>query len=195
MRFSIITIIAAIAMAALYSCEDMATYDEKPQISFSKVYIADTLDALQNKIKLQRVHLEVIDGDGNVGLNRNDTTGPYHPDSLWYNNLFVKIYNKEANGSYRELSDLSEKMKYRIPFKEPIGQNKYMKAEVIVKIEIPLEFINYDTIRYEFFIYDRDLQKSEIEESCDIPIRQHGTIWADGHTSLVKEPGDNQQQQ
>lgn len=182
-------------MAALYSCEDMATYDEKPQISFSKVYIADTLDALQNKIKLQRVHLEVIDGDGNVGLNRNDTTGPYHPDSLWYNNLFVKIYNKEANGSYRELSDLSEKMKYRIPFKEPIGQNKYMKAEVIVKIEIPLEFINYDTIRYEFFIYDRDLQKSEIEESCDIPIRQHGTIWADGHTSLVKEPGDNQQQQ
>lgn len=189
-------LIAVIATVALQSCEDIITYDEMPQITFSKVYIADTLDELQNDIKLQRIHVEVIDGDGNLGLNRDDNSGYYHPDSIWYNNLFVSIFHKKADGTYEELSDISENMRYRIPYKAPVGQNKYLKAEVIIKVEIPLEFINYDTIRYEFFIYDRDLNKSEVAQSCDIPIRKHGTIWADGHTSLVadkEESSDDKQ--
>ncbi len=194
MRSQIIAILTAIAAVILCSCEDIVTYDPMPQVSFSKVYVADTLDALQNEIKLQRIHMEVIDGDGNLGLNRDDNTGPYSPDSVGYNNLYISIFSK-INGEYRELSNLSDKMHYRIPFKEPIGQNKYMKAEVIVKVEIPIASFDYDTIRYEFFVYDRDLNKSEVARSCDIAIRNHGTTWADGHTSYVKKEDDNNTKQ
>ncbi len=174
------------------SCDEIETYDPMPRVEFTKVYMADTLDELQNEVKLQRIHLEVIDGDGNVGLNREDNKGPYSPDSIGYNNLFITVFHKMSDGSYQELTEISDNMRYRIPFKEPIGQNQYMKAEIIVKVEVPVTAFDYDTIRYEFFVFDRLMNKSNVATSCDIPARRHGTVWADGKTSFVKDEDDSQ---
>ncbi|MBQ3658096.1 MAG: hypothetical protein II956_14840 [Bacteroidales bacterium] len=180
------TLFIIFLISTLYACSKLETYSELPSVEFKQVYLADTVDALGNDVKLQNVTLEVIDGDGNLGLNDADTVDDFNAKSLYYNNLFITISEKQ-NGSYVELQKLSENLKYRIPYKAPIGQNKYLKAEVRVKIEIPLGYFDYDTIRYEFFVYDRDLNKSEIAVSCDIPAREHGTVFAGGKYSFFEE--------
>ncbi|MCQ2249641.1 MAG: hypothetical protein MJZ66_00885 [Bacteroidales bacterium] len=190
MRKLLIALSVAIIIGAI-SCDEIETYDPMPRVEFTKVYLADTLDELQNEVKLQRIHLEVIDGDGNLGLNRDDNKGQFDPDSIGYNNLFITVFHKTKDGSYQELTEISDNMRYRIPYKEPIGQNQYMKAEIIVKVEVPLAALDYDTIRYEFFVFDRKMNKSNVATSCDIPARRHGTVFADGHTSFVKEETDS----
>lgn len=175
-----------VLLLTLYACSKLETYSELPSVEFKSVYLADTVDVLGNDVKLQNVTLEIIDGDGNLGLNDKDTTGDFSPESLYYNNLFITVSAKHE-GSYSELQKVSENLRYRIPYKAPIGQNKYLKAEVKVKIEIPLGYFDYDTVRYEFFVYDRDLNKSEIAVSCDIPARGHGTVFAGGKCSFFEE--------
>lgn len=155
-------------------------------MEFVSVYLADTVDALGNDVKLQNLNLEVIDGDGNLGLNSEDTINSFAPDSEYYNNLFIRLFQK-TNGNYIEVEQLSKNLKYRVPYKAPIGQNKYLKAEVKIKIEIPLGYFDYDTVRYEIFVYDRDLNKSEIATSCDIPARGHGTVFANGECSFFQD--------
>lgn len=162
------TLIIAVLIAAA-SCSDLETYSEIPKVEFKKVFLADTIDELDNKVKLQEISLQVIDGDGNLGLNRNEA------DSLY--NLFITIYKKEK-GQYQRTNDTIGK--YRIPYKQPIGQNKYLRAEVIVNMTTSLSILQYDTIRYEIYIQDRADNLSETITSCDIPIRQNGTVYADG---------------
>jgi hypothetical protein len=166
-------ILAALLIAILIaaaSCSDVETYSEIPKLEFVKVFLADTTDKeLGNKEKLQEITLQVTDGDGNLGLNRGEA------DSL--NNLFITMYKKER-GQYVLAIDTI--FKYRIPYKQPIGQNKYLRAEVIVSHTTPQIKIDYDTVRYEIYVQDRADNLSNTITTCDIPIRMNGTVYADG---------------
>ena len=165
-------ILAALLIAILIaaaSCSDLETYSETPEVEFQKIFLADTIDDLDNKIKLQEITLQVTDGDGNLGLNRGEA------DSL--NNLFITMYKKER-GQYVLAIDTI--FKYRIPYKQPIGQNKYLRAEVIVSHTTPQIKIDYDTVRYEIYVQDRADNLSNTITTCDIPIRMNGTVYADG---------------
>lgn len=163
-------LIAALTIAAA-SCSDLETYSEIPKVEFQKVFLADTTDKdLGNKEKLQQITLQITDGDGNLGLNR-------YGDDTTKNNLFITIFKKEQ-GQYMRTSDSIQK--FRIPYKQPIGQNKYLRAEVIVNMTTAQQNINYDTARYEIYIQDRADNVSDTIITCDIPIRFNGTVYADG---------------
>jgi hypothetical protein len=177
---------ATFLISILYACDKLENYSELPSVEFKQVYLADTVDVLGNDVKLQNITVVVIDGDGNLGLNSEDTVADFAPGKEYYNNLFIQISAKQ-DGTYNSLTKLSENLKYRIPYKAPIGQNKYLKAEVKIKVEIPLGYFDYDTVRYEIFVYDRDFNKSETEISCDIPAHGHGTVFAGGKCSFFKE--------
>lgn len=162
-------LIAVLTIAAA-SCSDLETYSEIPKVEFQKVFLADTTDKdLGNKEKLQQITLQITDGDGNLGLNRTDN------DTL--RNLFIYIHKKQ-NGQYIRTADTANT--YRIPYKQPIGQNKYLRAEVIVSMKTLQQYITYDTARYEIYIQDRDNNVSDTIITCDIPIRFNGTVYADG---------------
>ena len=167
--FAALIVIAVMTVAA--SCSDLETYSEIPRVEFQKVFLADTIDNkdLGNKVKLQEITLQVIDGDGNLGLNRDDH------DTL--RNLFITVFKKE-NGQYTRTADTT--YTYRIPYKQPIGQNKYLRAEVIVSMTTPMLYVKYDTVRYEIYVQDRDENLSNTVTTCDIPIRENGVVWADG---------------
>jgi len=170
-RFSCIIIIVAFLA---YSCQVPKSYPPEPAIRFLKLYQTDSTDALLNKVKRHELYFEVIDGDGNVGLNSDDTMGKFHPDSIFYHNLFLTLYQK-VNGNYLKI-DIGDDLNFRTPYKELIGQNKYLKAEVKVVIEIPEQFFNYDTVMYEFYMYDRTFIQSNIEFTPDIPVNFTGII-------------------
>jgi len=179
--------VAALLLAGICSCEKMESYSYIPEVRFVKVYIADTTDKLKNKVKHQLLYFDVIDGDGNLGLNKEDTLDVFNKDSVYYHNLFISVYAKDSSSVIYPLVELNDNLKYRIPYNAPVGQNKYLKAEIKVSIDIPLSYVTFDTIRYEFYVYDRNLNKSNIYETCDIPVKVHGTVYADGTVKKVKE--------
>ncbi|MBQ1884346.1 MAG: hypothetical protein II165_04940, partial [Bacteroidales bacterium] len=71
----LITVAAIVSASMIWmSCEKVESYSEIPEVEFTKVYLADTLDKLKNEVKHQLLYFNVIDGDGNLGLNKGDTT-------------------------------------------------------------------------------------------------------------------------
>lgn len=170
--------IAAVMIAAA-SCSDLETYSEIPKVEFQKVVLADTIDNddLGNKVKRQEITLKITDGDGDLGLTR------YGDDTTKYN-LFITIFKKEQ-GYYVRTSDAIQK--FRIPYKQPIGQNKYLRALVIASVTTAQQSINYDTVHYEIYIQDRADNVSETITTCDIPIRTNGTVYADGTIEVEKQ--------
>lgn len=188
--------IFALAISAICACEKLETYPDIPQVEFVQVYLADTIDKLENQMKFQKITIKVTDGDGNLGYRRTDVEGVYGPESEFYNNLKIGISVKKG-GEYQRLEALSKNLGYRLPYHEPMGQNKFLRADVEIKVEIPLPNMDFDTIRYDFQVWDRDLNPSEIAYSCDIPIREHGTVWASGKYSFFppKEETDEDTEQ
>lgn len=169
------------------SCEEVKSYDPNPKVEFLTLFVRQGLDKLDNEVSKQELHIRVTDGDGNIGLNAYDTTGVFSPEGEYYNNLYVEVYSKKA-GEYSINQELSQGLKYRMPYNEPRGQNKYLRAEVKVDIEIPIsQIVNIDTIRYDFFVYDRLFNKSEIASSPDICLKDSGWVAPNGKL-LIKQP-------
>lgn len=166
----ILTIILIIAIAA---CEKPQMYPNEPSIEFIKVRLKDTIDneTLQNEVKRIELFFQVVDGDGNVGLNQEDTFDRFHFDSLYYHNLFI-YFHKKIDGEYVN----SDTLKYRVPYYEPIGQNKYIKADIKVIYNLSKELIDFDTVAMEFFVVDRSFTHSNTIWTPDMPIDFNGYI-------------------
>ncbi len=154
-----------------FSCQKVKNYSEIPAITFKKLVLKDSLDALQNRVKLCKLIISVVDGDGNIGFNAIDST---KNDSLYHYNLFITPYHKTDSGYFP--IHLSIPHYYRIPDITPMGQNKTLKADVQISIDYNIAFFPYDTIRYKFVLFDRDFQKSNTDSTPDIPLKTRDTV-------------------
>jgi len=156
----------------IIACEKPKTYSEIPKVSFKSLEIYDGVDSLGNEEKKIKITILVEDGDGNIGLSDTDTLELFKP--LENKNLFINLYEK-INGEFVKV-DLQLPHNYRTPYIEPQGQNELLKADVEVSIGYSKLFFHYDTIKYDFYLYDRDLNKSNIEETPEIPTDTTGII-------------------
>ena len=73
-----------------------------------------------------------------------------------------------VNGVYREVdtSELLSPPYYRIPPLDREGQNKTLKGEISVDIEYFT--IDYDTLRYSFYLMDRAFHRSNVDTTDEI---------------------------
>lgn len=140
------------------SCKKPVKYSDIPQIEFLNIPVTQTYDTLGNLIKRARLSFYLIDGDGDIGLNQEDTFPPFDINSFYYNNIFVEI-NKLDNGNYLLLD--SPKLAFRSIYIKPLGQNKTLKCTFFINLDFiyPSE---YDSLKFDFYIYDRALHKSNI---------------------------------
>lgn len=146
----------------LAACEEIVTYPNTPQIEFEQVEVKDSVDLLGNRYKSVDLQFHLIDGDGNVGLQEGDSLF-VSEDSVLYNNFFASDYKKE-NGEF-VLVEALLKRSYRLPYIEIQGQNKTLDATVNIRFEYQYggDFeLPYDTFRYDFFVIDRELNKSNV---------------------------------
>jgi len=150
------------------ACTKPETWSDIPAVSFKSFEVKDSLDALDNNIKLCRLTITVKDGDGDIGIQLDDTSGIRATDSLHHNDLFLTMYSKK-NGKY-SLVNLQVPQNFRIPYVNQQGQNKSLKADVVVKMEYPVVLFKFDTIAYDFYIYDRALHKSNVDRTPDLII-------------------------
>jgi hypothetical protein len=156
-----------------YTCEVPRSYPDTPEVKFKSLFIADSVDLLDNKVKLVQLTISVIDGDGDVGIKFADGVYPGFED-LDTSDMFITLYEK-INGEFVEV-ELAAADKFKLPYLEPEGQDKTLKADYEVSIEYSDTLFVYDTIKYSFYIYDRAKHKSNIAESPEIPADTLGLI-------------------
>ncbi len=142
------------------SCEKAIDFSKVPQIELKEITFKKAENILQATVKRTKITFSVIDGDGDFGLENS------HIDSTSYYNLYTTLYAK-IDGEFEEVD--VEIPNFRTPFIEVQGRNKVLKATVIVLFDYPrsqfIETLPYDTIKYEFFVVDRALNKSNIIET------------------------------
>ena len=155
-----------------YGCKKEETYPIEPQIeliSFDKIADASGID--QQGV----IGLSFKDGDGDIGLTSTQNTGNYRF------NLFVKYFEKKK-GKYQEVIITTPNVitgkpdiltfNGRIPDLTPQGKIKSIKGEIYDTLYINNPASTYDTIKYEIFIQDRALHKSNIVTTPDIIINK-----------------------
>ncbi len=156
-----------------FACEPPRSYPETPEISFKSLSIRDSVDVNNpnNSKKKITLTLSVIDGDGDIGILGDENYIYPGFEDLQNANLFITLYEKK-DGKFEEASPWH----YGTPFLKPEGQDKSLKADIEVSMEISFLFYKYDTIQYRFYIYDREKHKSNIGKTPEIPADTIGTI-------------------
>jgi hypothetical protein len=161
-------IFISIFIIGIISCKKPVEYPFIPSIKYKSFELKDTIDLLDNKTKFGILTFSVIDGDGDIGLDITETDPPFDTTSIYYHNLFMTMYEK-VNGVF-DTVELTVPANYRIPYAVQEGQNKTLKADI--KVQINFYFpIKYDTIKYDFYIYDRSLNKSNVESTPEIILK------------------------
>ncbi|MCB0430776.1 MAG: hypothetical protein KDD54_11750 [Flavobacteriales bacterium] len=138
------------------SCIKPKQCDPTPSIQFSDFTILGDSAILEFTFE---------DGDGDIGLKEGDTAKPF--DFNLYMSYFEKINGKFVNMD----STLAIPFRFRIPYLESENSDRCLSGNVSVAIT-PI-YRNTaspysDTIMYSFYIFDRELRKSNEAETPPI---------------------------
>lgn len=153
----ILTLFISLFLAITFqSCLNKETFPPEPSIAFVK---------LLTYPDSARLVLSFTDGDGNLGLNQEDTTGSYCDSCIFYHNLFCEYYELQ-NGVWvhiplNPLPPFEQiPFYYRVPYLEPTGQNKTQQGEI--SIAMPFYFLEseFDTCKFEIQVVDRSFNYS-----------------------------------
>lgn len=161
---------------ALCSCGKIAEYPIEPIISYVSFAKVANNSGIDDKGIL---NISFTDGDGDIGLNPEDTFVPFNKGSIYYYNFFISYFEKQK-GVWKLiplLSYNSESMHYdtitfnsRLPYITPRGNNKNIKGNIEIELFINNYSSNYDTIKYSVFIVDRAFHHSDTVETPAIII-------------------------
>lgn len=162
-----------IIIGLIFSCVPPRVYPIEPEISFKEMSMIDGRDTLGNLVKRVILTMSVVDGDGDIGLPVDGAWPGF--DTLGNKNLFIHLYNK-VDGVFEKV-DLAAPLYYRTAFLKPEGQDKSLTADYEVTID-NYQFDIYDTIKYDFYIYDRQLHKSNTGETPAVPADTTGIFKA-----------------
>ncbi len=162
-------------------CREEPSYPDEPEITFNRV---DQFTYTKNRIVFDSlvVVVDFQDGDGDLGLRRKpngdgdpDFKPPFDQASQTFNNFFVNLQVKRGN-TYVPYPFASEflNLNGRFPRLAPDDKREVLEGQVKYTLT---NFSNdifdpRDTVRFEIFIYDRALHKSNVVYSNDIVLFQ-----------------------
>ena len=143
-----------IACIVFWGCKEYPEYPDIPQVEFESAMLAET-----ESDKIIDFSFMLYDGNGDIGLAASDTSAPYI-DSL-QQNFHAKIFVKQ-NGIFIEKP---YNFSYRIPLLRDKKSTKFIKANVTVTLTLAKPVFPYDTMYFTYFVYDRALNKSNVDTS------------------------------
>ena len=155
-------ILPALLAVLLVSCLKREEFPPNPLIEYSEFvkYGTDSANFV----------FTFTDGDGDIGLDEGDTTGSFAPGQPYYYNFVMTYYYKDASGNFVPYDAnpatpgvMDTLMyRYRIPDITPEGQNKVLDGEMRIKLLAPYYGLGHQVYKYDAYIYDRSLQKSNV---------------------------------
>jgi len=157
---------ALIGLVLISSCIKQEEFSDIPEISFRPFTLL--FDTAQYAVK-GVLSFDFQDGNGDIGLNPGDTFPPYNREGGFYYNLVIRYFEKR-DSVYVEVV-LDPPFSARIPVLNPDYPGKAIKgfiSDTLAMDPAP----DYDTVRFEFFIYDRVLNQSNVLTTPDIPLRK-----------------------
>lgn len=160
--------LASLLIISVSSCLKPVSYPDEPEL--------ETIDYLEMGDSL-KLSVTFTDGDGDVGLNADDTTGDFNSSSFYHYNLYVEYFEmmdgnwvkgtQDPSGNNSPLADTIN-FTYRIKNLTPIGQNKTLKGTINVTIE-PIAYNplsnHSDSVKYRVSLIDRALHISNTIET------------------------------
>lgn len=152
-------ILSAVFAVILASCLKPDDFPSEPHITLNRIDI----DAANQAT----LYLNFTDGDGNFGLEPGENTDLTDACVKRYN-LFLDPYELQSGTWVKVTHDpcLDEDnipLYYTVPWAKPKGQIQTQKGEI--KVELGdgwYESNDYDTLRMEIYIVDRDFNKSNV---------------------------------
>lgn len=150
----------------LFSCEPTPQFSKIPHISFVSFEKNPPINGADYNGKLT-FHFQ--DGDGDIGLDKNDLSSPFDTASTYYYNFFCNYYEKQ-NGQYIKI-DLPLSQNARIPRLSEL-ESESIEGTITLDLLINNPFSAYDTIRFDFYIVDRALHHSDTIFTPDIIVNK-----------------------
>lgn len=168
-------IILLLLFALLWSCKKYEDYPDEPRIEFLDFVLLRDDQGIDQRGMLT---FGFTDGDGNLGLFNSDTLPPFDY------NLFIRYFEKQ-NGTFREvflvtpvyLNDTTviydtATFNGRIPNLTPAGKNKAISGEIRDTLFVNNPLSRFDTIMFEVYIKDRDLNASNTIQTPPIVVKK-----------------------
>ena len=152
-----VILILIMITGSFQQCQELPEYPDVPYINYENYFLYISTNNLGQEVLTGRLNFSFTDGDGNVGLNQwPDSVAIGLPDTQRYN-LFLHTHDYQGNEFVKIPDEEGGVLKYMIPYidKHPLS------GTITVTIEYP--FINYDTIFYTFYMFDRDLNRSNTD--------------------------------
>jgi len=157
------------------SCKKYEDYPPEPFIKFMDITLLRDEQGIDQRGVLR---FSFSDGDGNIGLYDYDTLPPYDY------NLFVKYFEKQ-NGVFKEIFLITPNyindttivydtatFNGRIPILTPAGKNKAISGEIEDTLFVNNPLSSFDTIMFEVYIQDRELNKSNTIQTPPIIVKK-----------------------
>ena len=160
-------------LITLSACRKNEEFPVEPRIEFKELVKNTNSQGKDTSVALV---FSFTDGDGDIGFKQGESGGIYQGE--FYYNLYVNYQKKESNGTFSTvfiptpvdsitpngdtlviIKDIPVQFTYRMPYMVPSGRNKAIKGDISVDIST-LGF--YPVSRFEFYIYDRALNKSNV---------------------------------
>ena len=156
----------------LRSCSSFQEHSEIPEIHFKQLIFEDRLNLLGQMTPHAVITFSFIDGDGDIGVRPQeesitDITLVSRMEFIWYKILLGKPepYQFEK-GIITPI---------RIPYNSVMdrtgAQNKILKGTIEAPLDIPGEIQGIDTMFIEFYIFDRKLNKSNVERTPNFSVQ------------------------
>jgi hypothetical protein len=144
----------------LCACKEPKRYSIIPEIKFLGFERINQTDGL--------LHFYFQDGDGDFGLNGDDTYPPFDPSSVFYYNFFCAYYEKQ-NDVFVFIDSIEARpgviepflLNARIPRVSPLPEES-VHGEIFIEMQPYRDISEYDTVKLEFYIVDRKLHKSNV---------------------------------
>lgn len=148
------------------SCLKKESYPDTPQIAFEGITVVFDTGRIAKQAYLV---ISFQDGDGNIGLYPGDTNYPYNKDGNYYYNYVISYYERQM-GKFVEIP-LDPPYSARIPYLTPGESGKAIKGIIVDTLTLnPMPV--FDTVKFLFFIYDRSLNKSNVDSTPPIILRR-----------------------
>ncbi|MDR2835631.1 MAG: hypothetical protein LBV69_05455 [Bacteroidales bacterium] len=145
------------------SCERPKIVSTTPTITFTKFSLKDTVDF--NHLLRGTLKFEFVDGDGNIGFGTDSTANK---------TVFLEKYKIINSIPNRIEFNEGYLLNYRIPVFSTTGNRKVLSGEIVLRYLDETFPINpNDTIMYKFYIYDRDMNKSNIDSTGYIILKNY----------------------
>jgi hypothetical protein len=154
----------------LWSCNPVQSYSEIPEIHFKQLTVEDRQYTDIGIIRSAVLTFSFLDGDGDIGEIDPDTKNPvsriYY---TWYQKLPDQTY-KQYEFSKDVITQASN-IPYNSLMNKDEAQNKTLKGAIEIVISTPSISEGIDTMRIEYYITDRAVHSSNVDQTPDFSIR------------------------